>query len=357
MPRTIIETVLRIGSIELDFPVVQAALAGYSDAPMRIIARRHGAPYASAEVILDQAVTRRGRIQRRLLRPPANEDHPVGAQLLGAEPAEFAAAAELLVTAGYDVIDLNFACPVRKVLGRCRGGHLLTDPSRALEIIRAVRQTLPPRTPLTVKLRRGYDDTPTSEHNFLQILDGAIELGVSAITVHGRTVLQRYRGPSNWDALRRVKQHVGDFPILGSGDLFSADDVQRMLAQTGVDGVTLARGCIGNPWLFAETRAVLAGEPLPDPPAVPEQGRVIREHFDLSLATHGPRLAGRILRKFGIKYSELHPQARDVRDAFAAAGNEQEWLRVLDEWYSPNRAWPPGRRKHGPGDLVAAGAS
>jgi tRNA-dihydrouridine synthase len=119
----------------------------------------------------------------------------------------------------------------------------------------------------------------------------------------------------------------------------------------------VARGCIGNPWIFREARALLAGRPLPDVPPVAEQGRVIRAHFELSVATHGEKLAARLMRKFGIKYSELHPFARDVRDAFVASRNVTDWLRVLEQWYDARRIWPPGRRKKGPGELVAAGAT
>lgn len=347
---------LRIGRLEFDFPVVQAALAGYSDAPMRIVARRLGAPYALREVILDRTVVVRGRKQRRLLQPTLPEDRPLGVQLMGAQPREFAAAAARLTECGCDVVDINFGCPVKKVLGRCRGGYLLSDPATAIEILRAVRASVPPAMPVTVKMRRGTDDSPASESSFFRIFDAAFELGVAAITVHGRTVRQRYVGPSSWEFLARVKKHAGHRTVLGSGDLFSAGDIRRMLTETGVDGVTVARGCIGNPWIFREARAVLSGRPLPEPPAVPEQGAVIRAHFELAVAEHGERQAVRILRKFGIKYAELHPCAAEVRRAFIGALSRDAWLRVLDEWYDPRRAWPPGRRRLGPGHLIAAGA-
>ncbi len=347
---------LKIGSVQLDFPVVQAALAGYSDAPMRLIARRMGAPYAMHEVVLDQTVVRPGKKKRLLFRPLADEDHPIGGQLMGAEPGQLAEAAALMAAAGYDVLDLNFGCPVRKVLGRCRGGYLLSDPPTAIEIMRAVRAAVPGEIPVTVKMRRGMDDSVASEAAFFRILDAAFDLGLAAATVHPRTVRQRYVGPSNWAFLTRVKRHVGDRTIVGSGDLFSAADIRRMFEQTGVDGAAAARGGIGNPWIFRDARALLSGQQVPEPPTVPAQGRLIREHYELSVRTHGQRLAGRIMRKFAIKYAELHPCYERVRMAFIGATSGQEWLMALDEWYSPNREWPPGRRKSGPGDLVAAGA-
>lgn len=347
---------LKIGSLSLDFPVTQAALAGFSDAPMRIIARRLGAAYTLHDVILDKLVVQKGKKQRRLLRPPAAEERPIGAQLMGAEPGQFAQAAALLAEAGYDVIDVNFGCPVKKVLGRCRGGYLLSDPPTGIEILRAVRAAVPPAVPVTLKMRRGLDDTPESERKFYQIFDAAMEIGVAAVTVHGRTVEQRYVGSSRWEFLTRLRRYAPGATILGSGDLFSARDIKRMLDETGVDGVAVARGSIGNPWIYSEARVILAGTPLPDPPSVAEQGRVIRAHFDLAVATHGEHLAGRIMRKFGIKYAELHPCASDVRWAFIGAATYAQALAVLDQWYDPQRAWPPGVRKPGPGALVAAGA-
>lgn len=346
---------LRIGPIEIAAPVVQAALSGYSDAPMRVIARRHGAPYCIHEVVLDRLVIEPGRKRRQIFDIPP-EDHPVGGQLMGAEPEQFAAAAAIMAENGFDVVDINFGCPVRKVLGRCRGGFLLSDPQTACEIIDRVRDAVPPPVPVTLKMRRGMDDSPESERNFFTIFDHALRRGLAAVTVHGRTVLQRYVGPSRWEFLRRVKLYAGDQTILGSGDLFTADDIVRMLTETGVDGVTVARGCIGNPWVFDEVRALLEGRPRPAPPEVVEQGRTIRAHFDLAMAAYGDRVAPRIMRKFGIKYSELHPHALDVRNAFIRAGDERQWLAVLDEWYDPARDWPPGVARCGPGELIAAGA-
>ncbi len=346
---------LRIGTIELDLPVVQAALSGYSDLPMRRIARGLGAPYALNEVVLDQTIIHPGKKQRRNLHV-AEDDHPVGGQLMGADPEDFGPAAVGLAGAGYDVIDINFGCPVRKVLGRCRGGYLLSEPDQALGIVRRVVEAVGATKPVTVKMRRGMDDSPASERNFFRILDGAFELGVCAVTVHGRTVRQRYVGNSNWDFLARVKRHVGERVILGSGDLFSAQACVRMLSETGVDGVTVARGGIGNPWIFAECKALLNGDPLPPPPSVAEQGRVIARHFTESLEVHGARLAGRLMRKFGIKYCELHPCAGEVRAAFIAVHTPDEFEAVLSRWYDPSSDWPPVQRRRGHGDLIAAGA-
>ena len=347
---------LSIGPYTFDLPVVQAALSGYSDIPMRLLARRFGAPYCIHEVVLDQFVTRPGKFQKKTLEVPA-EDHPVGGQLMGSEPEQFAEAAAVMAEAAYDVIDINFGCPVKKVLGRHRGGYLLSDPTTAIEIITRVRDAVPQEIPVTLKMRRGMDDTPESERNFFTIFDKAFELNLAAITVHGRTVVQKYVGRSVWDFLTKVKRHAGERVVLGSGDLFTAHDVKRMMEQTGIDGVTLARGCIGNPWIFRDCAALFAGQELPAPPTVPEQAAIMREHYELLKVHYGESATPKLFKRFAIRYTELHPFTKDVRNAFAHARTEDDWQALFAEWYDPDREWPPTQRKPNPSDLIAAGAT
>jgi nifR3 family TIM-barrel protein len=325
----------------LDSPLLQAAMAGYSDLPMRVLARRHGASYALGEVLLDRFVTEVGTNRRNLARlAVADDEHPVGGQLMGANPDDFAPATRRLVAAGYDVIDINFGCPVKKVLGRCRGGYLLGVPDTALEIVQRVRDAAPPHVPVTLKMRRGLDDAPESEDRFWTIFDGAFARGVAAVTVHGRTVRQRYVGPADWTFLARVKRHAGTRTVIGSGDLFSAAACVAMLRETGVDGVSVARGAIGNPWIFAQARALLDGSPPPPPPTILEQRAVLRDHWRLAADLHGVDLAGRGMRKFAIKYARLHPERLAVRDAFVAVKTDADWHAVLDRFYAVDA---PGR--------------
>ena len=334
---------LSLGSLRLDSQVVQAALSGYSDLPMRVLARRFGAAYTLCEVMLDQFLANVGTNRRNLARLAiANEEHPVGGQLMGANPDDFAPAARRLVEAGFDCIDINFGCPVKKVLGRCRGGYLLSIPETALEIVARVRDAVPERMPVTLKMRRGIDDSAESEQKFFTIFDGAYARGVAAITVHGRSVVQRYDGPSNWEFLSAVKRHAGDRVVLGSGDLFSPQACLDMLATTGVDGLTIARGAIGNPWIFTQTLAALDGtDPATlSPPCVHAQRDVLAEHFRLAADLHGEQQAGRTLRKFAIKYAKLHPEPLTVRNAFIAAQTSDDWHRVLAHLYRDDQ---PGR--------------
>jgi tRNA-dihydrouridine synthase B len=332
---------LRIGNLPIGFPVVQAALSGYSDWPMRVLARRHGASYALCEVMLDQFLitVKENRNRNRHFLHISDEERPVGGQLMGAEPEQFAAGATRLVQAGFDVIDINFGCPVKKVLGRCRGGFHLSQPEVALEIVRRTREAVPSHIPVTVKMRRGLDDSAESRDKFFTILDGAFAAGIAAVTVHGRTVEQRYVGPSRWAFLAEAKRHLGsEKTMLGSGDLFTPHDCLEMIRRTGVDGVTVARGAIGNPWIFSQCRALAEGRPLPSPPSLFEQRDVLLEHYRLAEKLYGPGRAGPPMRKFGIKYAALHPQHLLVREAFTQVKSIDEWRAVLDRWYADDLA-------------------
>lgn len=296
---------LRFGPVTIGGPAVQAALSGYSDLAMRTVAREHGASYAINEVVLDTLVLQKGRLQRRILSIPEH-DHPVGGQLMGSQPETFGAAAREMVDAGYDVVDINFGCPVNKVLGRRRGGWLLQDPATAMAIVDRVLDGVAGDAPVTVKMRRGYDDSAESERAFFTILEAAVARGVTAVTVHPRTVRQKYVGPSAWQFLARCKRELGAFPVFGSGDLFSPFDVVDMLRQTGVDGVTVARGCIGNPFIFRQIDALLNGE-TPRRPTCAEQRAAMQRHLELALPFYGnEKTALGHIRMHVIKYAQYH---------------------------------------------------
>jgi len=323
---------IHLGNVALAHPFFQAAMSGYSDLPMRRVARMHGAAYAINEVVLDRSVLHDGAWQRQLLSVPA-DDHPVAAQLMGADPESFAPAARRLADAGYDVIDINFGCPVGKVLKRCRGGYLLGEPETALAIVRAVIAAVAGDRPVTLKLRRGIDESAESERGFFTILEGAWHAGAAGVTIHGRTVAQGYRGPSNWDFLKKVKRAAGDRLVFGSGDLMTAADCLRMLRETGVDGVTIARGALGNPWIFRDCLALWAGGDQPLLPDVAEQGRTLARHFAEAVDFYGPQRAGKILVRVGIRYARLHPQRKAVSIAFERVRTSTDFAAVLRDWY------------------------
>ncbi|MBL8726958.1 MAG: tRNA-dihydrouridine synthase [Planctomycetes bacterium] len=322
-----------LGSLHLPGPAVQAALSGYSDLAMRTVAREHGAPYALNEVVLDELVLQKGKLQRRILGVPEH-DHPVGGQLMGSRPETFGRAARELVRAGYDVVDVNFGCPVNKVLGRHRGGWLLQDPDTALAMVDAVLQAVAGDVPVTVKMRRGSDDSPAAEARFWTILDGAVARGIAAVTVHPRTVLQKYVGPSRWPFLRRVKQHLGAFPVFGSGDLFSAFDVVAMRQQTGVDGVTIARGCIGNPFVFGQVHDLLAGRAALRPTAA-QQRAAMHRHWQLAVPFYGgEQKALPHVRMHVIKYGQYHPDPVWARQQLVTMRTPADLPRLVDEVFA-----------------------
>ncbi len=343
---------MRIGPMTIWPPVQLAALAGYSDAAMRTLCRSFGAPYAVGEMILDAPVLISKTIRKHMRL--WDHDHPIAAQITCSSLENAVLASQTLVDMGYQAVELNMACPVKKLLSRGRGGAFLKEPKRAIEYIETVRRAIPPEVPLSLKLRIGWDETAGSRKGFHEILDGAIQLGVAAVTVHGRTVVQQYRGTADWDALGQVRRFVGNsICLLGSGDVMKAQDVFRMLDATGVHGVSIARGAIGKPWIFRQVRDMMEGRE-PATPDYLEQGRIIRHHFDLAMQLYrDERFVGRHLRKFGIYYSKFHPHAKRVRLAFLAVKSNADWNAVIDEWYGSDGR--PARHADEPVEPVTAG--
>jgi nifR3 family TIM-barrel protein len=328
-----------IGPIVLDRPFCQAGLAGYSDRAMRVVARRRGCPYAVTEALLDLPMLQGGQGLKKSI-DINDEDHPVAGQVIGSEPEQMAAAAVLLHRAGYDVIDLNFACPVKKIKNKSRGGHMLRDVPRGQAILRAVRDALPAAT-LSVSLRRAFDEAAENRESLFAIVDEMWSLGYAAVRVHGRTVEQRYLGRADWSILSELKRRYPDRTIVGSGDVFTAEDAVRMVRQTGVDVVWIARGAIGNPWIFEQSSRLLAGQAIA-PPTVPEQRAALAEHFGIAMEIHGEQLAGRRMRKMGIKYARWHPRADEVKKAFIDTASLRDWNAVLDRLYADDApgVWP-----------------
>jgi tRNA-dihydrouridine synthase len=401
-----------------DAPFFQAGLAGYSDAAMRLIARRHGCPFCVTEALLDRVLLAGGRgFDKADLGelhdnvPGGAGDHPLAGQIMGSEPAEMAAAAVKMIEQGrrtpgeyramayaspgsvaprpgplrlpggqqlgvvdpceglddscdpldhlpeaacgagesdprrkgpgatFEVIDVNLACPVKKIERKARGGHWLAEPEGAIRILEAVREAVPSHIPCTMKVRRAFDDTPEMAANVDRILRAGFDMGYAWATVHARTVEQKYVGPSRWDLLRAlVERHPGRL-IFGSGDVWSAADIFRMIAYTGVKAVAVARGCIGNPWVFRQARDLMAGRE-PAAPTLAEQRAVLEEHFRLSMAVtrqfrHGEEATSRMMRKFAIRFAAHHPRGEEVRRRFIAVSDAAGWHAVLAEHYAP----------------------
>ncbi len=317
---------IKLGKLSLDVPFFQAALSGYSDQAMCSLALEYGAPLVFSGLVLDKSVLYPG-----VLNSLDDREHPMGGQLLGGDPAIMARAAKSLQEFGYDLIDLNFACPVPKVVHKQRGGFLLTRPDVVTDIVRKVRQVV--TCPLTMKLRIGYDNTTESQDNFWRICEKAADAGVDGFVVHGRTVLQRYRQGVDWQMIGRVKQRFDRITVIGSGNVFTAEDVARRLTENTIDGVLIARGAIGNPWIFREARALIAGQPKPPPPSLSEQGQVILRHFEMILGLYQARKAIPYFRKFCIYYCKRHPQRKKAQMAITTAQTVQKMRMAIEQWY------------------------
>lgn len=333
---------MTIGPLQFSSPFCQAGLAGYSDRAMRLVARRRGCPYAVTEALLDVILLNGGEGLRRSI-DLNDEDHPLAGQIIGSDPGNMSRAAVILWQAGYDVIDINCACPVKKIRNKARGGHLMFDDVTAVQMLKQVRDALPPEALTTISLRRGFDESAESIDRFYRIVEIAWSLDYAAIRVHARTVEQKYLGRSRWPFLTELKQRYPNKTILGSGDVFTAEDAVAMLRQTGVDMVWIARGAIGNPWIFDHAQRLLNGETNLQPPTIGQQREALAEHFAIAMEIHGEQLAGRRMRKMGIRYSRFHPRAGEVKAEFINVRSLRDWSAVLQRWYADDGpgVWPP----------------
>ena len=280
---------MKIGSIELKNGIALAPLAGVSDRTFRRMARRYGAEYTVSEMVSAKALCYEQRCRRPVteertrtapLAAVLREELPMAVQLFGAEPEFMARAAELLESNDYrgvcgevppSVIDVNMGCPMAKIVGNGEGSALMKEPERAAEIVRAMVRAV--KLPITVKLRAGWDGAHVNAVEMAKRLEDA---GASMICVHGRTREQMYAGHADWGVIRAVKEAVR-VPVMGNGDIFSAADALRMKEETGCDGVMIARGAEGNPWIFSEVLAAFEGRAY-TPPTLSERLSVALEH-------------------------------------------------------------------------------
>jgi tRNA-dihydrouridine synthase B len=295
---------LKIGSLTLAHNVVLAPLAGITNLPFRIICRRMGASLAFTEMVSVNGLVRDGSNTFALLKS-SPEDRPLGIQLFGDSPQDLAEAARRV--AGYgEMLDINMGCPVRKVVGTGAGSALLREPLKVAAIIRAVRAAT--ALPLTVKIRSGWH---CGDDNYREIALIAEAEGCDAITLHPRSRSQMFAGSSNWSQLKELKERLG-IPVIGSGDLFTAQDCQRMLAETGCDGVMVARGALGAPWIFRQVLE-LAVQGTITPVTNAERAEAIRLHLELYLGEYGESIAAREMKKHIGWYAKGFAGASDIR--------------------------------------------
>lgn len=313
-----------LGPLVLKNQLFLAPMAGITNLPMRIISREGGASFAFTEMVSVNGLTREGRKSFDLLQSSA-EDRPIGMQLFGDDPEMLAEAARLVEEYG-ELIDINMGCPVRKVVGTGAGSALMKDPQKVGRIVKSVRGAT--RLPLTIKIRTGWvcgDDT------FLEVGKIAQEEGCDAVTLHPRSRAQMFEGKADWSRIAELKSALS-IPVIGSGDLFSAADAAGMLAETGCDAVMVARGAMGNPWIFREAQALLAGEE-PAPPTVQERLAVARRHLELFIEFAGGRVALMEMRKHLSWYSKGLPGAAQFRAAVNRIESAPELIRAMEEFF------------------------
>lgn len=276
---------VRIGDLELKGRVALAPMAGTSDFAFRHMCFRFGAAYAVTEMVSAKALVYNDEKTKDLLCIP-EDDRPCAAQIFGHEPEVMGEAAALALTiSGADAIDINMGCPVGKIVKSGDGSALMKDPELAGAIVEAVVKAV--GVPVTVKFRKGYDGGSVNAVEFAKVCQQA---GASALTVHGRTRAQMYAGRADWDIIRDVKQSVG-IPVFANGDVFSAEDAAHSLRYTGCDGVMIGRGAFGNPWIFLQANAALAGEEIPPLPPLAERMDVAEEQIRLLASRMGERKA------------------------------------------------------------------
>lgn len=315
---------MRIGTLEIACPVFLAPMAGVTDAPQRILAKEFGCGLVYSEMVSDKGIRYRNCHTLAMLRSEPAE-RPLSLQLFGAEPESVAEAARYVESLGIaDVIDFNMGCPAPKVVKNGEGSALMRDPLLAERILRALRRAV--RLPVTVKMRKGWD---AQSVNVVELARRAEDAGVDAVAVHGRTRADFYAGRADWDCIAAVKRSV-QIPVIGNGDVRSAEDAARMLRETGCDAVMIGRAAQGNPWIFREVAQYLCTGELPAPPTLAERRVVLLRHLDMLLAAKGDYIGVREMRKHAAWYTRGLPHAAQLRAAFNGAETRADFAAILE---------------------------
>ncbi|MEG1907457.1 MAG: tRNA dihydrouridine synthase DusB [Gordonibacter sp.] len=302
-----------------------APMAGVSDEALRTLCREQGADLTYTEMVSAKGLSYANEKTRHLLRLAPAEDQ-VAVQLFGHEPDTMAAQAAWIEDEMGDslaYLDINMGCPARKITSKGDGSALMRDPELAVAIVGAVTAAV--KHPVTVKFRRGWAEGDETCVEFARRLE---EAGAAALAVHGRFAEQLYRGRAEWDAIARVKRAVG-VPVVGNGDVRTGADAVALVQRTGVDAVMIARGAEGNPWLFAQAKAALAGDPEPDAPSAGERIDMARRHARLLFERQGRNIVR--MRKHAMWYMAGLPGAAVARERINACVTLEDFDRVFDE--------------------------
>lgn len=316
---------MQIGNIEVG-RVILGPMAGVTDMPFRILCKEQGADYIYSEMVSAKGIHYNNSNTRDLLRVDDSE-RPVAIQLFGSEPEIMAETAARIEDMNFDVFDINMGCPVPKVVNNGEGSALMKDPELAGRIVEAMVRSV--RKPVTVKIRKGFDEGSVNAVEFAKRMEQA---GAAAIAVHGRTREQYYSGKADWDIIRRVKEAVS-IPVIGNGDIFDPQTAKRMFDETGCDAVMIGRGAKGNPFIFHRIRNYLTSGVLEEKPDFATVLATIRRHTKMLIDFKGEETAIREMRGHIAWYTEGFPYSASLRRRINLCSDFDELDRTLEEYY------------------------
>lgn len=297
---------LKIGNVKINGNLILGPMAGVTDLPFRILCKEQGADLIYTEMVSAKGIQYNNKNTENLLMV-SEEERPAALQLFGADPYIMSETAKRIEHRNFDILDINMGCPVPKVVNNFEGSALMKDPKLVGEIVHAISSAI--EKPLTVKIRKGFTE---STANAVEIAKIAEANGAAAIAVHGRTREQYYSGKADWNIIRAVKEAVS-VPVIGNGDVFTPEDAKRLIEETGADGIMVARGARGNPWLFRQIKQYLETGRKREKPSVDEAVKMMLRHARLSIEYKGEYIGIREMRKHVAWYTTGYPLAARLR--------------------------------------------